>query len=240
MNSALKKKGWFKSATTRLSTRSSIKNPSNLANTHTLFFLSIAHSSSNEHDTTSIGSCTVILAGINTQVLYTEQQALFSPTNSSRSEVINTLFNSPVLAGAPRKAVSAISSTRKHTARNTLFQALIYGQLPSCYSFLTPHDLKKKRQELQAAKNFSASPQTAMTIKVGGTALLFQASLLLRAMLPMCISQVVAKLVRLSPAHSVLRFLKKTRFCFGTILLLSPGTKLLLALTQFQTVPLSK
>lgn len=74
------------------------------------------------------------------------------PTVFSRSDVIRTLPNSPILIKVPRQAVSDIQNTRKRTAGDSLLQALRYKHFLSRYNPVTLRDFKSKRQKLWLAK----------------------------------------------------------------------------------------
>lgn len=74
------------------------------------------------------------------------------PTESSKSDVTETLSSGPFLVKIFQQVVSDIQNTQNRTARDTLSQVRGYRQVPSHYAPFTPEDFDDKRQELQAAK----------------------------------------------------------------------------------------
>lgn len=112
----------------------------------------VAVSSDEKHQTSSISFRIHIHRAISTEQLSTEHWAFVSCTEPSKSHVVTTLSNRPLLVETFRQAVSDIVDSRARSTQGTPFQAVNYRHLLYAYSPVTPQDFDNKRQGFQARK----------------------------------------------------------------------------------------
>lgn len=139
--------------TTGLTIRRPMSKPSSLADTHTLshFVQSLLPLMNSSTPQLSYPIQTYSPLSIRKNFSMNHRALLFL-SDSSKSDVISSLYSSSVLVQVSTQTTSDTSSPRKRTARDTLFQSLSYQHFLSIHSLLSLQKLRKKRRHLQAAK----------------------------------------------------------------------------------------
>lgn len=110
-------------------------------------YSSLALSSHMKPHTSSIPSHTITLAAILTENRTTKHWVFVFCTESSRSDLVATLFNSPVFAKLFRQAISDIARPENVLPGTLSFKPFVID-IFSVFTVLSDHNTSNKRQDL--------------------------------------------------------------------------------------------